>query len=117
MNWSKFRKGLPSKDESEAFDTIFENPTLYTQYLSDANRPISIEPIMMGALFHNYKALLKLNKESKLNEGSTKQKIATLEREKPVAKALFNKTCERWLGLLYALHKDDRKQLLKMLVD
>ena len=35
----------------------------------------------------------------------------------PLAKALFEKTCERWRGLLYALHKDDRERLLKMLVD
>ena len=58
LNWSEFRKGLPSKDEKEAFNTIFENANLITQYLSNANRPIPIEPIMMGALFHNYKHFL-----------------------------------------------------------
>ncbi len=66
-NWAEFKKELPSKNENEAFNTIFENAKLYTQYLSNANRPIPIEPIVMGALFHNYKTLLKLNHESKLN--------------------------------------------------
>ena len=54
-NWSDFKKELSTKKEKVAFDIIFENARLYTQYLSNANRPIPIEPIMMGALFHNYK--------------------------------------------------------------
>ena len=64
-NWSEFKKGLSTKDDKQAFDTIFENARLYAQYLSNANRLIPIEPIMMGALFHNYKILLKLNSERK----------------------------------------------------
>ena len=63
LNWSEFKKELSTKKEKEAFNIIFENAKLYTQYLSNANRPIPIEPIMMGALFHNYKTLLKLCKE------------------------------------------------------
>jgi hypothetical protein len=117
LNWSEFKKELSSKNEKEAFDTIFENATLYTQYLSNANRPVPIDPIIMGALFHNYKTLLKLNSESRLSEDSIIKKVAALERQKPLAKAMFDKTCERWRGLLYALHKDDRERLLKMLVD
>jgi hypothetical protein len=117
LNWSEFKKELSSKNEKEAFDTIFENATLYTQYLSNANRPVPIEPIIMGALFHNYKTLLKLNSESRLSEDSIIKKVAALERQRPLAKAMFDKTCERWRGLLYALHKDDREQLLRMLVD
>ena len=96
---------------------MFKNAMLYTQYLSSANRPIPIEPIMMGALFHNYETLLKLNNESKLSEDLIFKKVASMEREKPFAKTLFDKTCERWHGLLYALHKDDRERLLSMLVD
>ena len=72
---------------------------------------------MMGALFHNYKTLLKLNNESTLSEDLILKKVAVLEIEKPQAKTLFDKACERWGGLLYALHKDDREQLLRMLVD
>ena len=79
--------------------------------------PIPIEPILMGALFHNYKTLLKLNNESTLSEDLILKKVAVLEIEKPQAKTLFDKACERWGGLLYALHKDDREQLLRMLVD
>jgi hypothetical protein len=118
LNWSEFKKELPSKNDKEAFDIIIENAKLYTQYLSNANRPIPVEPIMMGAMFHNYKTLLKLCKEeANVTEESIKQKLVVLEREKPLAKALFDKTCKRWRGLLYTLHKDDREQLLKMLVD
>jgi len=117
LNWSEFKIELLTKNDKEAFNTIFENAKLYTQYLSNANRPVPIEPIMMGALFHNYNTLLKLNNESRLSEDSILEKVAELERQKPVAKTLFDKTCERWRGLLYALHKDDREQLLRMLVD
>ncbi|WP_458719197.1 hypothetical protein [Candidatus Nitrosocosmicus sp. R] len=118
LNWSEFKKVLSTKNDKEAFNTMFENAKLYTQYLSNSNRPIPIEPIMMGALFHNYKTLLKLCKdEDNTTEDSINQKLVVLDRDKPLAKALFDKTCERWRGLLYALHKDDREQLLKMLVD
>jgi len=116
-NWSDFKKELSTKKEKVAFDIIFENAKLYTQYLSNANRPIPIESIMMGDLFHNYKTLLKLNNESTLSEVLILKKVAGLEREKPQAKALFDKNCERWRGLSCALHKDDREQLLRMLVD
>ena len=116
-NWSEFKKELPSKNDKQALDTLFENAKLYTQYLSNANRPIPIEPIMMGALFHNYKTLLKLCKEDNVTEESIEQKLVLLEREKPLVKTLFDNTSERWRGLLYALHKDDRERLLKMLVD
>jgi hypothetical protein len=60
---------------------------------------------------------LKLNSESRLSEDSIIKKVAALERQRPLAKAMFDRTCERWRGLLYALHKDDREQLLRMLVD
>jgi hypothetical protein len=116
LNWSEFKKGLPSKDEKEAVNSIFENAKLYTQYLSNANRPVPIEPIMMGALFHNYKTLLKLVNEDNVVEESIKQKLVNMERQNPLAKALFDKTCEKWHGLLYSLHKDDREHLLRMLV-
>jgi hypothetical protein len=118
LNWSEFKKELPTKNDKEAFDIVFENAKLYTQYLSNANRPVPVEPIMMGDLFHSYKTLLKLCKEEdNVIEHSIKQKLVLLEKEKPVAKALFDKTCKRWRGLLYALHKDDRERLLRMLVD
>ncbi len=117
LNWSEFKKELPTKNDKEALNIIFENATLYTQYLSNANRPVPTEPIMFGALFHKYKILLELNNLSKLSEDSIIQKVVTLEKEKPWTKMLFDKTCERWRGLLYSLHKDDREQLLRMIID
>ena len=117
LNWSEFKKKLHTKDEKQAFNTVFENARLYSQYLSNANRPVPIEPIMMGALFHNYKTLLKLNCESRLSEALILKKVSELDVEKPIVKTLFDKTCEKWRGLLYALHKVDKEYLLKMLVD
>jgi len=118
LNWSEFKKELQSKNEKEAFDTIFEDTKLYTRHLSDVNIPVPIEPIIMGALFHNFKKLLMLCKEENMvNENSINQKLVVLERETPLAKVLFDNTCERWRGLLYALHKDDREKIPRMLVD
>lgn len=96
LNWSGFKKGLPTKNDREAFDAIFENAILYTSYLSHANRSVPLEPMMMGALFYNYKTLLKLCKEEdNMIEESIGQKLVGLEREKSFIKALFDKTCER----------------------
>ncbi len=106
LNWSEFKNERSTKNEKEAFDIIFENAKLYTQYPSNANRPIPIEPIMMGALFHNYKTLLKFCKEEvNVTEDSINQKLGVLDREKLISKALFDNTCERWHNLLYAFIK------------
>jgi len=117
LNWSECKIELLTKNDKEAFNTIFENAKLYTQYLSNANRPVPIEPIMMGALFHNYKTLLKLSKEENVNEDSLKPILVNMEKQKPLAKELFDKTCERWRSLLYAVHKNDRERLLNMFAD
>ena len=116
-NCSEFKKRLLTKKEKEAFDIIFENARLYTQYLSNANRPIPIEPIMMGSLFLNYKTLLKLNNESKLSEDSILKRVTEWEGDKLITKELFDITCKRWRGLLYAVHQDDREYLLRMIVN
>jgi len=60
---------------------------------------------------------LKLNNESSLKGDLILKKVSELKKEKPLVKTLFDKTCERWRGLLYALHKDDRELLLRMLID
>jgi hypothetical protein len=69
LDWSEFRKKLSSKSDKKAFDLIFENAKLYTSYLSNACNPcnpISLDSIIMGTLFHNYKLLFTLdNKERK----------------------------------------------------
>ncbi len=117
LSWSGFKNRLHTKEEKVAFDFIFGNARLYTQYLSNASRPVPLEPIVMGALFHNYKTLLEMDKEDMESEESTTKKLILLERQCPIAKVLFDKTCERWHGLLYSLHKEDRELLLKMLVE
>ncbi len=48
---------------------------------------------------------------------SHKTEIGCAGKRETLAKTLFDNTCERWLGLLYPLHKDDRERLLKMFVD
>jgi hypothetical protein len=105
LNWSEFKKELQTKNDKEAFNIIFENATLYTQYLANANRSVPIELIVMGCLFHNYKTLLKLCKEVNVTGEAIKQKLVVLEREKPLAKSLFDNTRKSWLGLLYTLYK------------
>ena len=52
-----------------------------------------------------------------MSRGFHISEMVPLEREKPISKTLFDKTCERWRGLLYALHKDDREHLLRMIFD
>jgi hypothetical protein len=83
LNWSEFKKELPTENDKEAFNIIFENTTLYTQYLSNANRPVPIEPIVMDCFLHNYKTLLKLRKEVNATGEAIKQELVVLEREKP----------------------------------
>ncbi len=117
MNWTGFKKSLSNKKDKEAFDSIFENARLYTQYLSNANIPVPFEPIIMGALFHNYKSVLKSSKEGIETEDIFSQKLSKMERQKPMTKMLFDKTCERWNGLIYSIHKEDSEPLLRMLVN
>ena len=40
-----------------------------------------------------------------------------MKREKPTCKILFDKTSEKWRGLLYAIHRDNNEQLLRMLIE
>ena len=51
LDWSAFKKSLPTKKDKQAFDEIFENAKLYTSYLSNAVNPIVFESVMMGAAF------------------------------------------------------------------
>ena len=62
LDWSSFKKLLPSKKDKQAFDMVFENARLYTSYLGNASNPIVLEFIIMGSLFHNYKQLLQTSK-------------------------------------------------------
>ena len=51
LEWSSFKKALPTKKDKQAFDSIFENAKLYTSYLSNAVNPIVFESVVMGARF------------------------------------------------------------------
>jgi hypothetical protein len=118
LDWSTFRKQLPSKKDKQAFDEIFENAKLYTSYLGNASNPIVLESIIMGSLFHNYKVLMHENKEDNtVNQDSLKEGLLSLLDTKPEGKILFYRYSKKWRGFLYALHKEDRELLLKMILE
>ncbi len=125
LSWSCFKKELPTKTDKKAFDKLFENAELYASYLSNAVNPIPLESVMMCALFHNYKTLLEIHKE-KAAEWDNLNNDITIESEpqlqlstdnKSPGKILFDKTCEKWQGLMDSFHKEDKKILLKMILE
>lgn len=71
---------------------------------------------MFGMILHHYKKVVDLANNCTNKEFGIDQEIFTLEIYKPQNKKLFDKTSERWLGLINALHNDDREQFLKMVV-
>jgi hypothetical protein len=118
LEWSTFKKQLPSKNYKQAFEMVFENACLYTSYLGNASNPIVLESVIMGSIFHNYKQLLQTSKEyDKGNENSLKEELASLINDKPDGKILFYRFSKKWHGFLYSLHKEDRESLLKMILE
>ena len=118
LDWSIFKKQLPTKKDKQAFDMIFENARLYTAYLGNAVNPVVFESVIMGSIFHNYKELLLHSKKGiKVNEDSLKEEIESLTENNPEGKKLFDRTCKKWHGLIHSLHKDDRELLLKMIME
>lgn len=117
LDWSEFKKELRNRNDKKVFDNLFECTKLYTPYLSFANRPIPIEPMLMGMIYHLYKTILDLANNSKNKEFNADREIVTLEIFKPQTKELFDKTHDRWLGLINSLLKEDREQFLKMIGD
>jgi hypothetical protein len=121
LDWSDFKKSLPTKKDKQSFDDIFENAKLYTSYLSNAVNPIVFESVMIGHLFHNYKALLAISKgegkRDKADEGVTTNETKSMTENKPHGKILFDRTCKKWRGLIDALHVEDRRILLKMILE
>ena len=117
LDWSTFKKLLPTKKDKQAFDMVFENERLYTSYLGNASNPIVLESVIMGTIFHNYKQLLQVSKEDvRVNEDSLKKGLMHLINNKQVGKILFYRFSKKWHGFLYALHKEDRELLLKMIL-
>ena len=119
LDWSSFKKLLPSKKDKQAFDMVFENACLYTSYLGNTSNPIVLESVIMGSVFHNYKRLLQISKDEdiKENEDSLKKEIISLINNKPEGKILFFRISKKWHGFLYSLHKEDGELLLKMILE
>ncbi len=118
LDWSDFKKSLPTKKYKKAFDEIFGSAKLYTSYLSNAVNPVVFESVMMGTLFHNYKTLLGVSKEKdEVNENEITTEIKLLAENKPHGKILFDRACKKWYGLIDALHMEDRQLLLKMILE
>jgi hypothetical protein len=72
LKWSSFKKMLPTKNDKQEFDKVFDNVRLYTSYLGNATNPLPLESVFMGAVFHNYKQLLQITaKEDTVIDEST----------------------------------------------
>jgi hypothetical protein len=118
LDWSTFKKQLPTKKDKQAFDMIFENARLYTAYLGNAVNPIVFESVIMGSIFHNYKTLSQNSKvNNKIDDYTITQELTLLTENKPQGKLLFDRTCKKWHGLIDSLHKGDRELLLKMIFE
>jgi hypothetical protein len=118
LNWSLFKKLLPTKKDKQEFDKIWNNVRLYTSYLGNASNPFVVESVFMGVIFHNYKQLLQTTKEdSIIDEEYMRKELVALLESKLEGKILFYRYSKKWLGFLYSLHKEDRLILLKMILE
>jgi hypothetical protein len=118
LNWSSFKKLLPSKKDKQEFDTVFDNVRLYTSYLGNASNPVVVESVIMGTIFHHYKQLLQIAKEdSNIDEESLTEDLVSLLDGKPEGKILFYRYSKKWHAFIYSLHKEDRLILLKMIME
>jgi hypothetical protein len=55
--------------------------------------------------------------ESTIDEQSLEIELVSLLENKPEGKILFYRISKKWHGFLYALHKEDRVLLLKMILE
>jgi hypothetical protein len=110
--WSDFKNEIRGKDRKKLFDTLFENSKLYASYLAIANRPISIEPRMIGLLFYYCKMLVSV--DDYRNDEYLDNKIVTCEIYESNVKELFDKTSEIWQGLVNSPHQKEGEELLEM---
>jgi hypothetical protein len=118
LKWSSFKKMLPTKNDKQEFDKMFDNVRLYTSYLGNASNPIPLESVFIGAIFHNYKQLLQITKEdTNIDEEHLKEELVSLLETKPEGKILFYRFSKKWHGFLYSVHKEDRLILLKMVLE
>ncbi|HEX5519849.1 MAG TPA: hypothetical protein VFX18_05365 [Candidatus Nitrosocosmicus sp.] len=118
LNWSSFKRQLPTKKDKQEFDKVFDSVRLYTSYLGNTSNPFVVESVMMSAIFHHYKQLLKVTKEDyQINEESLEEELKSLLETKTEGKILFYRFSKKWHGFLYSLHKEDRLILLKMVLE
>jgi hypothetical protein len=70
---------------------VFDSVKLYTTYLGNASNSIPLESVLMGAIFHNYKQILRLTKEdtAKLDEEHLKEELVSLLDNIPEGKISF----------------------------
>src|SRR3954454_21962978 len=115
---TSFKKMLPTKNDKQEFDDVFDNVRLYSSYLGNASNPIPLESVFIGAIFHNYKQLLQITKEdANIDEEHLKEELKLLLENKPEGKILFYRFSKKWYGLVYSIHKEDRWVLLKMILE
>jgi hypothetical protein len=90
LDWSAFKKLLPTKKDKQVFDELFENVILYMSYLGNASNSIPLEYVFIGIRLHNYKRLLKTTgKGSSIDERILKDELTLLLVSKPEGKILF----------------------------
>jgi hypothetical protein len=118
LKWYSFKKILPTKEDKQEFDKVFDNVRLYISYLGNASNPVPLESVFIGAIFHNYKQLLQITKEdTNIDEEHLKEELVSLLENKPEGKILFYRFSKKWHGFLYSVHKEDRLILLKMVLE
>jgi hypothetical protein len=61
--WFPFRNSL-DKSDRKIFDEMFSIAHLYNSASSYAAKPIRIQPIFMSIVFHLYRQLARLSKET-----------------------------------------------------
>jgi hypothetical protein len=61
--WKSFRNSL-DKSDRKIFDEMFSIAHLYNSASSYAAKPIRIQPIFMSIVFHLYRQLARLSKET-----------------------------------------------------
>jgi hypothetical protein len=118
LKMNSFKKMLPTKRDKQGFDKLFDNVELYKSYLGNASNPIPLESVFMGTVFHNYKQLLQITIEDNvIDERTLEYELTSLLENKPEGKILFYRYSKKWYGFLYALHKEDRLILQKMVLE
>jgi hypothetical protein len=109
---------LPTKEDKQEFDKVFDNVVLYTSYLVNASNSISLESVFMDVIFHNYKLILQIIREdTTIDEESLRQDMPLLLNCKPEGKILFYRFSKKWYGFFTVPHKEDRLILLKMILE